>query len=96
MFWQSGDAADVEHDDISGIFTHFEENSVCAVCAFMDNNPIVLLVGSNQRYAVPADELEPIDVEKTGDAYSHKICNMMSFAKTGRDRDGGIRGNGES
>ena len=41
-----------------------------------DGKVKVWLIGPDETWDIAADEIEPVDIFKTGDKFSHKICNV--------------------
>ena len=56
-------------------------NSVGIIKSIFSDRAYVHFVGKNEDIIAPLDSLRVIDVEKTGDDYSDKICNICHILK---------------
>lgn len=65
-----------ENDLVSTRSRRFAENAVGQVKAIKDNCITVWLIGSNEIWDLLLDAVHVIDITKTGDTYTHKICNV--------------------
>ena len=61
--------------------THFPVGSVGLLLSKKDNEAIVWLIGRNEEWSIPRDNLTDLDVNKTGDKYDSKICNICHCLK---------------
>lgn len=61
--------------------TTFEVNSVGIVKETKSDHLLVWLIGSDSYWMIQKDEVEEIDVTKTGDKFHSKICNICHCLK---------------
>ena len=61
--------------------TNFDKNSIGLVKEDRGANYLIWLIGSDSYWIIPKNEVEPIDVNKTSDKYSEKICNVCHCLK---------------
>lgn len=61
--------------------THFPRNSIAKVKQEENDFAIVWLVGDDSEWIVKIDDTRPLDVSKTGDKFSEKICNICHCLK---------------
>ncbi len=54
----------------------FEADSVGLVKDITGDSVVVWLIGRDETWTIPASEVKQIDVNKTGDKHSKKICNI--------------------
>jgi len=78
--------------------THFDKNAVGLIKEERGNYFLVWLIGSDSNWIVSNNEVEEIDVTKTGDKFDFKICNVChclkpteKFAKNQNNLHGVIR-----
>lgn len=76
----------------------FPKNSVGILKEADHDTARVWLIGSDQEWDVPVEEIKSIDVTKTGDKFDFKICNICHrllsvdhFAKNQRNKHGIVR-----
>ena len=65
-----------EHGKPSKRTRIFETHSVGLVKETKGDSIVVWLIGRDETWTVPAREVKKIDVYKTGDKFSQKICNI--------------------
>lgn len=77
---------------------HFPLNSVGLLIKEAGDLAVVWLIGTNEEWAVPKDEVVKLDVLETGDKKGKKICNRChcllpvdKFSINQRNRHGPIR-----
>lgn len=61
--------------------THFPSHSVGELLDSGKQTAKVWLIGMDKTWLVPAGEISIIDIDKTGDHYEHKICNICHRLK---------------
>ena len=66
--------------------------------SLLDDKVIVWLIGNNETWTVPVEEVEELNETETGDKYENKICNVChrllpvkKFAKNQNNRHGILR-----
>ena len=76
----------------------FTTNSVGLLRKDNGNTVIVWLIGRNETWSVPASEIQELEVRKTGDKFTQKICNIChclypiaQFAINQRNKHGIVR-----
>lgn len=65
--------------NISPLMRHFRKMSVGIRKSTTDELTKVWLIGSNETWFVPTNEIENLDVLSTGDENSYKICNICHY-----------------
>ena len=58
------------------------KNSVGVIKALNGNFAMVLFIGKNELKRTEIENLEIIDIYKTGKGYKNKICNICHILKT--------------
>lgn len=71
-----------ENGVLAKLNTHFPANAVGMLKARENDMAIVWLIGKNETYAIPQEEITVIDVRKTGDKFDKKICNICHCLKS--------------
>ena len=78
--------------------TNFDKDAIGIIKEDKGNNFLVWLIGSDTYWIIPKIDVEIIDVTKTGDKYSFKICNVChclkpteNFAKNQNNLHGIVR-----
>jgi len=61
--------------------SHFPVNSVGELRERKNGMAIVWLIGRGETYSIPEKEIAAIDVRRTGDKFSQKICNICHCLK---------------
>jgi hypothetical protein len=61
--------------------TNFDKDSVGLIKEDRDDNFLIWLIGNDNEYIIPKTDVEKIDVEKTGDKFEFKICNVCHCLK---------------
>lgn len=77
----------------------FQTNSIGLIVHDKSGNEVdVWLIGRNEIWTVPANEIEDVDVTQTGDKYAKKICNVChcllpvnQFARNQTNKHGEVR-----
>ena len=76
----------------------FETNSVGLVKADNGESLEVWLIGRDENWTVPSDQVKDINVERTGDKFRKKICNVChcllpvkKFARNQNNKHGIVR-----
>ena len=59
----------------------FNRDSVGKIESEDNENYVVWLIGTDNRWIIPKKDVKIIDVTKTGDKHSHKICNVCHCLK---------------
>ena len=71
--------------------TVFPDNSVGIAEDEKGDSVVVWLIGTDERWLVPANKVAPLDVTKTGDKHRKKICNvchrLLSVGKFARNQN---------
>ena len=77
---------------------NFPVNSVALVEELRGDSAAVWIIGRNEKWIVPANELKKVNVLKTGDKHDYKICNachcllpVESFARNQNNVHGIVR-----
>ena len=67
-----------QHDGltVSRRLRHFKTNSVGILEKETDGLCVVWLIGRNETWSVPPEDIEELDVLQTGDKWDNKICNV--------------------
>jgi len=80
------------------IETTFDKDSIGLLKKQKGNYCLVWLIASDSNWLIPKDEIEEIDVTKTGDKFDFKICNVCHclkpvdrFAKNQNNLHGEVR-----
>jgi transcription elongation factor Elf1 len=61
--------------------TTFDEGSIGIIRKMNDENCTIWLIGNNTEFLVKKSETKEINIEKTGDKFTHKICNICHCLK---------------
>jgi hypothetical protein len=61
--------------------TNFDKDSVGLIIDDRGDNFLVWLIGNDSHWIIPKNEVEEIDVTKTGDKFESKICNVCHCLK---------------
>jgi transcription elongation factor Elf1 len=61
--------------------TNFDKNAVGLIKEERENDFLIWLIGSDSYWIIAKDEVEEIDVTKTGDKFDSKICNVCHCLK---------------
>jgi len=61
--------------------TNFDRDAVGLIEEDRGDSLLIWLIGSDTRWIVPRTEIEQINVERTGDRFFHKICNVCHCLK---------------
>ena len=76
----------------------FKVNSVGMIQKENKDSVVIWLIGSNETWTVPINDIEYIDVFQTGNKYDKKICNIChcllpvsQFAKNQNNKHGLVR-----
>ena len=65
-----------EPEGVSSRKRHFKQNAVGILKGEENGKAVVWLIGTDETWSVNADEVRAVDVAKTGDKFSRKICNI--------------------
>lgn len=65
-----------KNGDISNRKRHFKKDAVGKIEIISNNFAFIWLIGFDQTWKIPINEIKSVDVIKTGDKFSHKICNI--------------------
>lgn len=100
VYCPNGSGYQVENKTAENRLRYFPKNSVGLVhdTDTDTDKKVVWLIGRNEKWAVSKAELVELDVIKTGDKFSHKICNVChclkpvdEFAKNQNNKHGIVR-----
>jgi transcription elongation factor Elf1 len=61
--------------------TNFDKDAVGLIKEYRGDDFLVWLIGSDSCWIIPQNEVEEIDVTKTGDKFDYKICNVCHCLK---------------
>ena len=61
--------------------TAFDKDAIGQVKNIQGEEYEVWLIGCNQTFLVPSNEVEYIDITQTGDRFNYKICNVCHCLK---------------
>ena len=73
---RTGEGYQHEGGKISNRKRYFRKNSIGLISRIKGNSISVWLIGPDETWDVAIEIVENIDVLKTGDKFSHKICNI--------------------
>jgi len=62
--------------------TNFDKDAVGLIKEEHGDDFLVWLIGSDSYWIIPKNEVEEIDVTKTGDKFKNKICNVCHCLKS--------------
>jgi len=61
--------------------TNFDKDAIGLIKEERDDDFLVWLIGSDSYWIIPKNEVEEVDVTKTGDKFDYKICNVCHCLK---------------
>ena len=70
-----------ENGTPSRLDTHFETYAVGILKSTEGDESVVWLIGADETWAIPSQDVKPVDVEQTGDRFAEKICNVCHCLK---------------
>lgn len=98
VYCPKGQGYQHDKDKVQGRRRHFPKNSVGIHQRDDGGKAVVWLIGPDETWSVPADEIETLDVLKTGKGYKQKICNkchcllnQSNFARNQNNKHGVVR-----
>ena len=61
--------------------TNFDKGAVGLIKEDRCDDYLIWLIGNDNHWIIPKNEVEEIDVTKTGDKFDYKICNVCHCLK---------------